>query len=208
MNNVSRLPDCYKKNKESNNWKLMHIHELAIQDIKRDIQDLLDCLDLNQAYGKTLELYGEMMEQKRGLLNDEQYRYMIFLKIGIDNVQGDYNSIMNVIVQMFNCKGDSIKLDDIEVTETERACVVKLTKFPVQVLIDAGFSSRQAVEMIKRLLPLGVTLAADNFDGSFEFTESENEYDEIAGFADDKQKIGGYFGLLLGEDDTIPILPL
>ena len=44
-----------------------------------DIQMVFDCLDLNQASGKTLELYGDTMGQRRGLLNDEQYRYMIFI---------------------------------------------------------------------------------------------------------------------------------
>lgn len=208
MNNIQKLPDFYKKKKESNNSKLLELNELAISDLKKDIQAVYDCLDLNKAYGKTLDLYGELMGQKRGLLNDEQYRYMIFLKTGIDNVQGDYNNIMSVIVQMFNCENGDVKLDDIEVTETEKSCIVKLTKFPVQVLIDAGFSSKQAVQMIEKLLPIGVTLAADNFDGTFEFAETENEYNKKAGFADDKQTVGGYFGLLLGEDDVIPVLPI
>lgn len=208
MNNIQKLPDFYSKRTDSNNAKLLQLHELAMLDIKKDLQDVENCLDLNQANGKTLELYGQMEEQKRGLLNDEQYRYMILLKIGMNHVQGDYNSTMQIIVQMFNCKNGQIKLDDIEVTETEQACVVKLTKFPVQVLIDAGFSSKQAVQMIEKLLPIGVSLAADNFDGTFEFAETDEEYEETAGFSNDNQTIGGYFGLLLGEDDTIPILPI
>lgn len=208
MNNIQKLPDSYNKKPNSNNAKLLQLQELAMADVRKELQDIEDCLDLNQAYGKTLDLYGEMEEQKRGLLNDEQYRYMILLKIGIDNIQGDYNNIMRVIVQIFNCKNGQIKLDDIEVTETSRSCVVKLTKFPVQVLIDAGFSSKQAVQMIEKLLPIGVSLAADNFDGTFAFAETEQEYDETAGFANETQTIGGYFGLLLGEDDTIPILPI
>lgn len=208
MNNIQKLPDFYNKKKDRNNGRLLELNERAIKDLRNEIKEVMNCLDLNQAYGKTLELYGDMMEQKRGLLNDEQYRYMILLKIGMDNIQGDYNNIMSVIVQMFNCNNGDIKLDDIEVTETSQSCVVNLTKFPVQVLIDAGFSSRQAVQMIEKLLPIGVTLAADNFDGTFEFAETELEYDQKAGFSNDEQTMGGYFGLLLGEDDTIPVLPI
>ena len=75
-------------------------------------------------------------------------------------------------------------------------------------LVNAGFSSRQAVEMVERLLPICVKLFADNFEGTFTFSGEAMEYDAEAGFADIEQSIGGYLGLLLGEDDKIPVLPL
>jgi len=109
---------------------------------------------------------------------------------------------------MFGSQMGDITLDDLEVVEEERPCVVKLTKFPVQVLISAGFSSRQAVTMIESLLPTCVTLAADNFEGTFEFAESAGVYDELAGFGNMEQTIGGYLGLYLGDDDKIPVLPI
>lgn len=208
MNKVKKLPDAYRKTEDSNNYRLMEMHEQACGDIREDIKGLEDTLDLNLSKGKTLDLWGEMVGQKRGLLDDTQYRYIIFTRIGRNIVGGDYNSMMLTIIQMFNCKGSDISLEDIEVTETDTPCVLKLTKFPIQVLIDAGFSSRQAVAMIESLLPVGVTLAADNFEGSFEFSEMDNVYDNKAGFADIDGSIGGYFGLLLGEDDTIPVLPI
>ena len=165
-------------------------------------------MDLGHATGKTLDLYGDMLGQRRGLLNDEQYRYMLLSKIGRNTVQGDYNSIMATLVLMFGSQMGDITLDDLEVEEEERPCVVKLTKFPVQILLNAGFSSRQAVAMIESLLPICVTLAADNFEGTFEFAESASVYDELAGFGDVEQTIGGYLGLYLGDDDKIPVLPI
>ena len=86
--------------------------------------------------------------------------------------------------------------------------MVKLTKFPVYVLINAGFSSRQAVATIESLLPICVTLSADNFEGTFEFSDAADEYDELTGFGDVDQTIGGYLGLYLGDDDKIPVLPI
>lgn len=207
IDKIKEFPDCYYKKSDGNLYKLMQLQKMAVNDLQKDIEDALESLDIYQAYGKTLNLYGETEGQARGLLNDEQYRYMILLRVGIDNVQGTYESIMQVILQMFNCKPGTVKLDDIEVAES-KPCVVKLTKFPVQVLIDAGFSSRQATQMIEKLLPIGVSLAADNFDGTFEFAESDVEFDANAGFADAVGNGGGYFGLLLGDDDIIPVLPL
>ena len=208
MSGVNSLPDCYQKDSESNNYKLLELGRLATAELREDIQSVLDCLDLNQAAGKTLELYGNMVGQRRGLLNDEQYRYMILSQIGRNVVQGDYNSIMRALVLMFGSKMGDITLDDLEIVEEDSPCVVKLTKFPVYVLINAGFSSRQAVAMIESLLPICVTLSADNFEGTFEFADTAGEYDAAAGFGDIDQSVGGYLGLYLGDDDKIPVLPI
>lgn len=208
MRPEERLPDCYRKDQESNNVKILKLGRLAAEQLRADIRAVLESLDLGHATGKTLDLYGDMLGQRRGLLNDEQYRYMLLSKIGRNTVQGDYNSIMDTLVLMFGSQMGDITLDDLEVEEEERPCVVKLTKFPVQILISAGFSSRQAVAMIESLLPICVTLAADNFEGTFEFAESAGVYDELAGFGNVEQTIGGYLGLYLGDDDKIPVLPI
>lgn len=208
MKPVERLPDCYRKDPDSNNYKLLQLGQEAAEELRSDIQSVLDVLDIQYASGKTLDLYGGMLGQRRGLLSDEQFRYMLLSKIGRNTVQGDYNSILRNLALMFGGRMGDMALEDLEVEESERPCVVQLTKFPVSVLVNAGFSSRQAVRMIELLLPICVTLSADNFDGTFEFAELDQEYDGAAGFADGKQTIGGYFGLLLGEDDRIPILPI
>lgn len=167
-----------------------------------------DTLDLDQASGKTLDLYGKMLDQQRGLLNDTQYRYMLYTKIGRNIAKGDYNSIMDIVVMMFNCNHGDITIDDFELTEADKPCAVELTKFPLYVLANAGFSSKQAIQLIESLLPICVTLSAQNFEGTFEFAQLDGEYDENAGFADEAQTIGGYLGLLLGDDDKIPVLPI
>jgi len=208
MRPVERLPDCYRKDPDSNNMKVLELGRQAAEQLRADIQRVLESLDLSHATGKTLDLYGDMLGQRRGLLNDEQYRYMLLTRIGRNVVQGDYQSIMNALVLMFGSSQGDISLDDLELGEEERPCVVKLTKFPIAVLVNAGFSSRQAVQMIESLLPICITLAADNFEGTFEFAELAGDYSEEAGFANLEQTIGGYFGLLLGEDDKIPILPI
>lgn len=208
MKPVGRLPDCYRKDTDSNNYKLLELGAAAARGLREDIAQVRDMLDLNQVTGRTLDLYGDMLGQRRGLLNDEQYRYMLFARIGRNVVQGDYDSILNTLVLMFNSQKGDITLDDLDIAEEERPCVVKLTKFPIFVLVNAGFSSRQAVSMIESLLPICVTLAADNFEGTFEFAELDGEYDADEGFADVAQTIGGYLGLLLGEDDSIPVLPI
>ena len=208
MRNVERLPDCYRKDQDSNNYKLLELNSQAAEELKTDIEVVKNVLDLNLAVGKSLDLYGDMLGQRRGFLNDEQYRYMLFARIGRNIVQGDYQSIMNTLVLMFGSRHGDITLDDLDLDEVESPCVVKLSKFPVSVLMNAGFSSRQAVSMIEMLLPICVKLSADNFEGTFEFAETADQYNESCGFGDVGQTIGGYLGLFLGDDDKIPVLPI
>lgn len=203
MSNVNKLPDSYAKGKNSNNFKLLNLNEQAIADAKADAQAIFDMLDLQQATGRTLDLYGDMLGQKRGALNDEQYRMFILRKVGINAAQGNYGTVINILKQMFNCEANEIILQD-----GEKPCTVELKTFPLEILVNAGFSSLQAVEIIEALLPVGVTIDNANFEGTFEFAETANEYDEAAGFADEAQTIGGYLGLLFGDDVNSPVLPL
>ena len=203
MNNVNKLPDSYAKGTESNNYKLLSINEQAIADAKKDAQAVFNMVDLQQATGRTLDMYGDMVGKKRGALNDTQYRFMILTRIGINVVQGDYKTVVESVKNMFGCEASDIVLRD-----SEKPCRVEVETFPLEILVNAGFSSLQAIAMIESLLPVGVTVDDANFEGTFEFAETEDEYDKAAGFADYEQTMGGYFGLLQGDDENSPILPL
>lgn len=203
MDNVNKLPDSYDKRTESNNYKLLNINEQAIADVKADAQAVFDALDIMKATGRTLELYGEMVGQKRGTLNDVQYRIMIFTRMGINVTQGNYTTVIENAKRMFECEASDIVLRDSDGT-----CTVEVEKFPLEVLINAGYTSNQAVELLETLLPIGVTINKANFDGTFEFAETADVYDELAGFGNVEQTVGGYLGLLLGDDENSIILPL
>lgn len=203
--NVKRLPDAYKKGSESNNSKLLELQELGFADVRQDLSDLYDSLDIENAYGKTLDLFGDIVDQKRGALNDVQYRYMIYAKIGSNMSKCDHNSVMDTVLKMFNANAGDISLEDVSIEETDKSCVVHLAKMPLDTLVAAGFTSKQAVEMIKMVLPICVTVIADNFEGTFEFSGTADEYDEDAGFADEQGTIGGYLGLFYGEDEEVPL---
>ena len=202
MSNVNKLPDSYAKG-NSNNYKLLNINEQAIADVKADMQAIFDVMDFQHATGHTLDLYGEMVGQQRGALNDTQYKIMILTRIGMNVAQGNYETVINALKQIFKCEANEIVLKD-----GVKPCTVELDTFPLEVLISAGFSSRHAVELIDSLLPVGVTVDNANFEGTFEFADTADVYDETTGFANIEQTIGGYLGLLLGDDENSPVLPL
>ena len=203
MSNVNKLPDSYAKGTDSNNYKLLNLNEQAIADIKADAQALYDILDLKNARGRTLDMYGDMLGQQRGAMTDEQYYYILLTRIAINNVKGNGYSLAECMAVVFSCKPNEIIVKD-----SEKTCKVVVESFPLQVLIDAGFTSKNAIEMLNKLLPTGVSVDDVNFNGTFEFADTADVYDETAGFGDIEQTIGGYLGLVLGEDENSPILPL
>lgn len=192
MNNVEKLPDCYAKGTASNNYKLLNLNEQAIADIKKDAIAILEMLDLQQATGYTLDLYGDLVGQKRGMLDDTQYRYEILSKMGINVGQGNYMSVINTLMQIFRCEANDIILED----DTEKAAMVKVVKFTMQLLVNASLTPSQAVEIIESLLPTGVGVISAKFEGTFEFADSATEYDETAGFGNLEQSIGGDLGFI------------
>ena len=208
--NAKKLPDVYRKDKDGNNWKLLKLDKQFIQAFGSDLKAVYDSGDFQEAYGKTLDLYGSIVGQKRGAFNDEQFRYLILAKIARNFVKGDYKDIMRHLVRMFNCNQGDIELEDFEIEDDDSPCVVKLAKMPFLTLIAAGFTSNQAVELIASVLPVGITLKADNFEGTFEFADyqpgmTEMEYDADKGFGNEEQTIGGLLGLMLGEDGETPL---
>lgn len=203
MNNIKRLPDCYRKDENSNNYKLLSINELDRESLREDLQQINESLDLEKAFGRTQDHYGASIGQPRGYLNDKQYLILIKVRLARIMNRGDYNSVLRALKMVFSANGGDIIMQD-----SEKPACVKLTRFPLQTLVNAGFTSRQVVDMINAILPICVSVDADEFEGTFEFAETGNEYDAEAGFADIEQTIGGYFGMLLGDDDNYKILPL
>lgn len=224
MDNVKRLPDAYYKGEDGNNYKLLHLNELAVTEFKTDMAAVSDCLDVMKSTGKTLDLYGEMVGQSRGKLDDAQYRLLILNKIGRNLCKGNYNDVIALLAQMFNAE-----LSDIVFTEAEDPCKITIVKFPLDLLTNAGFSGEQTVLIIEMLLPVCIRLTDIEFNGTFEFMDGALtygemaastygdmnnvicellptfDYDAAAGFGNIEQTIGGTLSLAVSDSSTFDL---
>lgn len=194
---TKQLPDSFAKSQESNNNKLLSINYDALLEFKENVYDIYAMLDLDNAAGETLNLYGGMLGQSRGRLNDVQYRVLLRGIIARNLCKGDYTSVINAVSLIFNCDKSRISFEELK----DKICVVYVRKLPYEVIINSGFSAKQAMKIIKIVLPVTVRLEADNLEGTFEFGTKENEYDEHRGFGNIEQTTGGFFGAFFGYDD-------
>lgn len=199
---IKNLPDVFKKTKDSNNYKILEIERYAVNKFRAVLQELRDSLDLDLATGKTLDFYGELVGQDRGVANDDQYRLLIKTKIARNLSNGSYNSVIENIAKTLKCDKS-----EITISETDTPLVVELGGIPLDTIIKADLTAAQVTALVKSLLPVGVTLGSFLFEGTFEFAETESEYDEEKGFSDNEGTIGGYLGMTAsdGQERVLPI---
>ena len=189
-NLAKNLPDCYKKDSDSNNYKILEIERRANGLLRSSLNSIDSILDLETASGATLDMYGERFGQPRGNASDAQYKIMIKAKIMRSFCGGGYKDIVDALCYTFNCG-----LDDVLLLETETPLNVTVYRIPMNAIITAGFSPSEAEKLIKNLLPVGVMLESVMFEGTFEFGGDEYELDENAGFSEaENGTYGGYLG--------------
>ncbi len=197
---VKNLPDAFKKTTDSNNFKILEVEKRTLAEIREKLHQIDNILDINNATGKTLDLYGERVGQARGVAPDEKYLLMIKAKIMRNLSSGSYPSIITALCRTFNCEPSQVFI-----TDGDEPCTVTVTTLPLTVINKAGLTTSQTVAIIKSLLPVGVSLNSFLFEGTFEFSANENEYDEEKGFADDEGTIGGYLGATSGDETDTPL---
>ena len=154
------LPDAYRKDSLSNNYKLMQIAKAASDRLRSELAALYDSLDIDSATGGALDLYGEMVGQARGAAADAQYRALIRAKISRNRARSDLNSVAQAIASALDCD-----LTEVIIRDSEVPCVVKVESLPFSVLNAEGAGVATTVGIIDRLMPVGVRLEAVRFAG-------------------------------------------
>ena len=200
---INNLPDCYNKSKTSNNYKLLELFKYSIDGFRHNIKQIEDILYLDNARGATLDLYGELVGQNRGLATDEQYIFLIKTRIMRNLANGSNKSIVDALCSILNCN-----VTDVHIEDAESPCTVKISNLPLKTVIEADLTTNQLTQIIQSLMPIGVTFEPVTYDGTFEISDIENEYDDTAGFCDvEGGTIGGYLGTL-SSDTHETVLPI
>lgn len=187
---IKNLPDAFKKDSGSNNYKLLQINKNTTDILKSASADLFNALNINNAKGKVLDdIYGGRVHLQRGTLTDEQYVIRLRAKMMQNIASGSFPDLVESLSYALQCDKSAI-----HIVESDTPNRVKIKDIPLETIFGAGFTIADITAMIENMLPLGVKIEERFFTGTFEFG-GENEYDENKGFADASGNIGGYFGM-------------
>lgn len=155
-NYIKNFPDCYDKGTNSNFYKIMQLLRYDEDNFRAVLQELHNCLDLDDATGFSLDLYGEMLGQLRDNATDDQYRALIKLKIAQQRSEIDCNSIINTLSSTLGVAPEQFKITDAEISG-----FVDI-EIPVDTLMGAGLSIETVYKALKQLLTAGVGIRSIN----------------------------------------------
>lgn len=202
-NYAKNLPDSFRKDNESNNYKILENERLSVEEHLADLYGIYEIINLDNAYGKTLDRYGERVGQTRCLATDSQYILMIKAKIMRALGNGTYPSVLKSLCMTFGCGPEKVRIE-----ETEEPCTIKMITLPLDVLNGKDITVKQVAQLVKSILPICIRMQSLNLEGTFEFADSENIYDDTKGFnTTESEKTGGYLGYM-NSDENEPILPI
>jgi len=163
-NLVDNLHDCYSKSEFSNNFKLLELERLAVNDFRTNLKELQSILEIDKATGITLDQYGDMVGMERGSLTDDQYLIMIKAKIMQNLSNGSYPSVLNALSISFGCSPS-----EINIKESDDPCKVKAVSLPLSAIVNKGLSIEKTNQIIEQLLPVGIMLETYLYEGTFTF---------------------------------------
>lgn len=166
MNNTKRLPDAYAKNTDSNIYKLLQLVNLLHNDLKIDLQSIDESRDIQNATGRTLDKYGEMINVSRGGATDEQYRTKILSQIARYVTESDCNSVISAIAHIFD-----VPVTDISIVEGNMT--VDIFGLTMEMLEKSGYKSREIEAMIRGLIPIGVEMSPPKYAGTLKILSDE-----------------------------------
>lgn len=188
---VSRLPDVYNKDDDSNVSKFLTVVGDEIQQLIDAANQVMDARDVDKAFGVSLDNIGTNVQQSRGELNDSVYRILIKSKIARNMSQGDINTIINVLSMALGCEKSSVHLQECWNTVTEEPAAVNV-QVDYRFLTGSGMSYTQFGAWVNAVVAGGVA-ANVLYQGSFCFSSNpvEPEIDDTKGF--NAGKLGAYY---------------
>ncbi|WP_425447723.1 hypothetical protein [Dethiothermospora halolimnae] len=93
---LNRLTDNYRKDKDSNIYKLFAIIAPEIEELNQAIKDIKTVKDVDTATGYHLDRIGSNVKEYRGNKNDDKYRQFIKTKIKANLSKGDIETLNEV----------------------------------------------------------------------------------------------------------------
>ena len=206
-NILKRLTSNYRKDEQSNNYKLLKLAADEIETVKELFEQIEIFRDIDQAEAAALDNIGRNVGQQRGATNDEIYRVLIKSRIARNLSGGDINTVIRVIALTLNTDVENVEIIELWNTLDEEPAAVQIN-IPTALLNEINFSITQFGRLVNRIVAAGVR-ANVLFEGTFQFSSQLDvvETDIDTGFSEVDQLEGGKLGAIYdpASDTDIPL---
>ena len=152
---VRKLPDVYRKDPKSNNYKLLQLSAEALEELREAAALTEESQDIRTAIGQTLDLHGEKGGQPRGSADDARYRVLLYHKMARDRGDGTQPDISVALQNIMECGPGEFTIRDRE----DRDRRVRMRVAGTQVLEQSPASKAEIKAILDQLLPAGVSFS-------------------------------------------------
>lgn len=204
---IGKLTDAYAKDKNSNNYKLFSIFGPELDEISAMFEAMKQALDIDLAFGVTLDKIASNVNQVRGNTTDAVLRILIKAKIAADQSDATIRAILDVISFILGDYENTSQLNELfDDTDNPEPAAFQIVA-PIDGILGSGMTANQFILLLQRIRAGGVRILA-NLEGTFEFGEIDEygpEYEN--GFSHEDMSDGGTLGILFEPDvdDPLPI---
>lgn len=192
---IKLLSTAYRKDPNSNNYKLLKILDSEFQNIERAINDLKDAHFVDFAEGKSLEYIASLFNIRRQQNEtDDHFRVRIKLAFSKISNMASINDIKEIVAAALQTKTSRVKVKDRYDFEP---AFFELWIW-LQDLNNAGLTLDDFQELIGVIKPAGVKVKAYQF-GTFTYRSIGEASDPTKGYndlANSNPDGGTYAGLL------------
>lgn len=198
-----KLPDSLWKHDPSYISKIMKI----VAKLNKMIMEIYETVELwnniEEAKGKTLDLLGKRVGQKRGVASDEIYRVLIRARIARNNSDGTINSMLKALALSVDTTPNTIKIKALY-TEGQPTSL-RIEGIPIAALNKVGLNSLEFGAIAQSIAAAGISVSAIDLSGTFAFSSkpSEPENSVEFGLAPLDRSTGGTLGSVISGDDTV-----
>lgn len=169
---VGLFTDHFRKDPESNTYKLMRLFSGELQTLKATNDRILEWRDIDAAEGKTLDLIGQNINQPRGRANDARYRIMLKTKIARNLSDGTINGLIKSISYVLQVDKSLIQIGELWRVLNEPAAIA-VEEIPLDKISNAGLTSDEFETILQSFVSAGVRLML--------MSSGSNQYLEMSG---------------------------
>lgn len=154
---VKLFTDHFRKDPESNTYKLMQLFSDELELIKVTNDRILEWRDIDQAEGATLDLIGRNVIQPRYGVSDERYRIILKSKVAKNLANGTINNFIRGVAYALDIPPEEVRVVEMWAKEGYPATLA-LDVIPWDKIKRAGFTTQEFEELLQSLVAAGVTL--------------------------------------------------
>ena len=154
---VSLFTDHFRKDEESNTYKLMQLFSDELQLLEETNNRIIEWRNIDKAEGKALDLIGQNVVQPRGTATDEVYRIMLKTKIARNLADGTLNGLITAIAYVLQVDKREIKVTEMWDLLNQPACIA-VEAIPLDKIQQANITMNEFETILKSFVAAGVKI--------------------------------------------------